>query len=107
MLKLVIIGSRADILPFRAMGAELLEADDTQKAIEILEELKLSGDSLMVMMTEQLVNTCREQIYDFRMKTSNMFLSIPSLKSKPGSRLEEIRTLVTRALGVDLLSDSK
>lgn len=107
MLKLVVVGSRGDILPFRAMGAELIVADDVKKAVEILDELKQSKDSLLVMMTEELAALCPEQIKDFRMKTSNMFLSIPSLNSIPGARLEEIRTLVTRSLGVDLLSQTK
>jgi vacuolar-type H+-ATPase subunit F/Vma7 len=106
MLKLIIIGKRADILPFRAVGAELVEINDDSKAGSAIESLKNSEVSLMVMMTEDLAELCQKEITEFRLKKTNMFLSIPSIKTTPGARLDEIRKLVTRALGVDLIGQS-
>ena len=107
MLKLAIIGRYADILPFRAIGAELIQVQDDSKAGVLLKNLKHSSEPYMVMMTEDLAGKCPEEIDDFRQNEMNIFLSIPSLTSTPGTRMEEIRTLVSRSLGVDLLGQKK
>ncbi|MCE5249667.1 hypothetical protein LLG96_05550 [bacterium] len=103
MPKVVVIGRRADILPFKALGSELVEIEDETKVAPVLSEIKRSPEPVMVMMTEDLAGKCSEAITDFRENAMNMLLPIPTLSVTPGARMEEVRSLVARALGVDLL----
>jgi vacuolar-type H+-ATPase subunit F/Vma7 len=103
MPKVFVIGRRADILPFKAVGAELMEAQDQRQASAALANFRQSTEPMLVMMTEDMVNTCADDIAEFRQNRMNILLPIPTINTEPGKRLEEIRSLVARALGVDLL----
>ena len=103
MPKVVVIGRRADILPFRAVGAELMEAQDGEQAGEALFEFRQSTEPVLVMMTEDLVDACGVGVAEFRQNRMNVLLPIPTIGTKPGGRLERMRQLVARAIGVDLL----
>ena len=102
MPKVFVIGRRADILPFRALGSELIEIEDEATVSAAFDRVQ-TDEPVMVMMTEDLVSRCPEKIAEFREKPMNMLLPIPSMTASPGIRLEEVRSLVARSLGVDLL----
>ena len=102
MPKVFVIGRRADILPFRALGSELIEIEDEATVSAAFDRVQ-ADEPVMVMITEDLVGRCPEKIAEFREKPMNMLLPIPSMTASPGIRLEEIRSLVARSLGVDLL----
>jgi len=102
MLKLYVIGPRADILPFKAIGAELIEIQNGS-VTNILEKLMQSTDQLLVMMTEELASSARAEIDTFRKKTNSIFLPIPSMSTHPGTRLKEVQQMIAKSLGVDLL----
>lgn len=103
MPKVVVIGRRADILPFRAVGAELMEVKDERQVGEALGAFRNSAEPVLVMMTEDLVKAGGSGLADFRENRMNVLLPIPTINTEPGKRLEQIRALVARALGVDLL----
>lgn len=106
MPKVFVIGRRADILPFRALGSELIEIPDQvgdDVTVGAAFDRVQTDEPVMVMITEDLVGRCPERIAEFREKPMNMLLPIPSMTASPGIRLEEVRSLVARSLGVDLL----
>jgi vacuolar-type H+-ATPase subunit F/Vma7 len=103
MPKVIVIGRRADILPFRALGSELIEIEDETKVSDAFENIKHYTEPVMVMITEDLVSRCSGEIAEFRENALNMVLPIPSMTATPGIRMQEIRALVARSLGVDLL----
>lgn len=103
MPKVVVIGRRADILPFRAVGAELMEVSDERQAASALGNFRQSTEPVLVMMTEDMVNASASGIAEFRQNGMNVLLPIPTINTEPGRRLEQIRALVARALGIDLL----
>ena len=103
MPKVFVIGRRADILPFKAVGADLMEAQDQRQAAAALGNFRQTTEPVLVMMTEDMVNACADDIAEFRQNRMNVLLPIPTINTEPGKRLEEIRSLVARALGVDLL----
>ena len=107
MLKIFLIGERADILPFKAIGAELMEVQEKTDVAAVLSGIGQSAEPVLVIMTEELSLKYRADVEKYREKSKNMFLSVPSVKTEPGKRLEEIRRLVTKALGVDLLGQKK
>ncbi len=103
MPKLIAIGNRADILPFRAVGAELIEVQDERQAGTALNGIRESEEPAVVMITEGMATAGAQEIEELRKSGKHVFLPIPTIHTKPGKRLEEIRSLVARALGVDLL----
>ena len=103
MPKVFVLGRRSDILPFRAVGAELLEIRDESQVGAALERFKNSTEPVILMMSEDLVNTCTHEIERFRENKMNILLPIPTINTEPGLRLAQIRALVARSLGVDLL----
>jgi len=103
MPRVIVIGQRADILPFKAAGAELMEVRDGAEAGAALDGFGESSEPILVMMTDDMVEKCGTDIAAFRQNRMNVLLPIPTINSAPGRRLEEIRSLIARALGVDLL----
>jgi len=103
MHRVIVIGRRADILPFKAGGAELVEVRDGAQAGAALAGYKDAAEAVLVFMTEDLADACKAEITAFRESGVSVFLPIPTINSVPGKRLEDIRSLVARALGVDLL----
>jgi vacuolar-type H+-ATPase subunit F/Vma7 len=103
MLKVFVLGRRSDILPFRAVGVELLEIRDEGQVAPALERFKGTTEPVMLMMTEDLVSSCIEEIALFRENKMNILLPIPTVTTEQGLRLAQIRAMVARALGVDLL----
>ncbi len=103
MPKVIVIGRRADILPFKAVGADLMEARDGVEAGVALSGLRESTEPCLVLLTEDIAGQCQGEIAKFRENRMNVFLPIPTISSVPGKRLEEMRALIARAIGVDLL----
>jgi len=103
MPRVIVIGRRADILPFKAAGAELVEVRDGAEAGDALGGFRESAEPVLVMMTEDVAGACGAEIAAFRQNRMNMLLPVPTINSAPGKRLEEMRSLIARALGVDLL----
>lgn len=104
MLKVVVIGRHSDILPFKAVGAELIEVETSNAAGNALMGFRHSTQPLMVLMTEDFASDCPDELITFRENKRNVFLAIPSLGGIQGIRLHEMRSFITRSLGVDLLS---
>jgi len=103
MPKVIVIGRRADILPFKAVGADLMEARDGAEAGVALGGLRESTEPSLVLLTEDIAGECTVEVAKFRENRMNVLLPIPTINSVPGKRLEDMRMLVARAIGVDLL----
>jgi len=103
MPKVIVIGRRADILPFKAVGAELMEVRDEAETGAALGGLRESVEPSLVLLTEDMAGRCAAEVAEFRENRMNVLLPIPTVNSAPGVRLEEMRALIARALGVDLL----
>ena len=103
MPKLYVVGRRDDILPFKALGAELVEVEDATAVKPVFDRIKKENEPAIVLITEDLVSHNKEIIAEFRSTPKNMLLPVPSMTGPGGIRLEEIRSVVARALGVDLL----
>lgn len=103
MSKVIAIGRRADILPFKAAGAELVEVEDAKGAAAAFDSIMEIADPSVVMVTEDFYGECGKEIDSFRERRNRAVLAIPSIGGTPGARMAAVRTIVARALGVDLL----
>ena len=107
MPKIMAIGHRADILPFKAAGVELLEVETSEDAAAAFDSIMGISEPCAVMVTEDLMEAVEEPMAAFRVEKARAVLVIPSMTAAPGARLASIRALVARALGVDLLGRAK
>jgi vacuolar-type H+-ATPase subunit F/Vma7 len=102
MLKLYVIGPRSEILPFKSIGAELVDSQ-TEPVQEMLKNLKGSTDQVLIMIAEELAAGLGAEIAALRQNPKVILLPIPSINTPPGTRLREIQKMIALSLGVDLL----
>ena len=102
MLKLYVIGPRAEILPFKSIGAELMDVQN-EPLPEILKRLRHTTEQIMVMITEELTVQAGAEIAALKQNPNIIFLPIPSINTIPGTRMKEIQKMIALSLGVDLL----
>ncbi len=103
MAKVVIVGSRAAILPFKAVGVELLPADTVDDARAELRKIAVGMDEGLVFIPEELAEACRAEMTEIRRKPGVAALALPSTTGPAGRQREHIRQLVRRSIGVDLM----
>lgn len=97
------IGRRSDMLPFKAAGVEIIEANDCEGAAEAFKELERLTTPCLVMIAEDLVSGCAEELSKFRGGRERSVVAIPTLGKEPGATFSYVRDLVARSIGVDLL----
>ncbi len=102
MLKLYVIGPRSEILPFRSIGAELIDVQN-ESISGILKKMRQTTDQILVMMTEELTSGVSADIAALRQNPNIIFLPIPSINTPPGTRMKEIQKMIALSIGVDLL----
>ena len=102
MLKLYVIGPRAEILPFKSIGAELKYVQD-EPAPDILRKLSHTQEQILVMITEELLVGAEAEVAAMRQNPNIIFLPIPSINTTPGTRMRQIQKKIALSLGVDLL----
>jgi vacuolar-type H+-ATPase subunit F/Vma7 len=102
MLKLYVIGPRAEILPFKSIGAELIDVQ-IEPVSEILKRLRQATEQILVMITEELTVNAGNEIAALKQNPNIIFLPIPSINTTPGTRMKEIQKMIALSLGVDLL----
>ena len=103
MPEVFVIGRRGDVLPFKAAGAEVIEAEDCEGAAAALAKLERLTAPCLVMIAEDLARGCADAVAKFRTGRERSVVSIPTLAAKPGAMLDKVRALVARSIGVDLL----
>ena len=106
MSKIFAIGRRSEILPFRAVGAALVEVEDAAGVAGAFQQVAREHEPCLVMIPEDLARACPSEVARFRAGKRRAVVAIPTLKSGRGGMLRQIRTLVARSLGVDLLGRS-
>ncbi|MDR1534924.1 MAG: hypothetical protein LBU64_07490 [Planctomycetota bacterium] len=103
MPKVKAVGKHAAILPFRAAGVELVDADDPEAAKSALREIRESGEETLVMIPEDMAGECAAEIALLRQGASFLVLNLPAFRGETGLQRERVRQLVARSLGVDLM----
>ena len=103
MHRVVVIGRRDHVLPFRAAGAEVIEAADAAAGRKAVAEVaKREGPGLLIL-TEDMADACASEVAAYRRAPERAVLVISSPGGAVGRRMEHVRHVVSHALGVDLL----
>lgn len=107
MPRVMAVGKRAEILPFRAVGVEVRGVASPEDARSALRELHESGEETLLLIPEDLAAECSGEIAQFRRGVATVVMTLPAASGERGAQRELVRQLVARSLGVDLMGRKK
>ncbi len=103
MYKIGIIGGRAEVLGFMALGFDVHEATEPGAAGEILTRLADSGEYAVIFLTAELALALRELLSRYKDVPLPAITVIPGHRGSDGESLARMREAVKRAVGADIL----
>ncbi len=107
MARMVVIGSEQFMLPFGALGFEMVEADSGTFP-EKLRDVAADGDIALVVVPESLVPEAESEVFhDLAFAPERVVLVVPDSPVPRRVGYEMVRSAVSRAAGVDLLSSTE
>ena len=108
MSNVYVIGEQNVILPFRGVGAVLLPVSDRPQILEALNRVKGDPEVGVVFMLEEAAEILgRDGLDLFREQYPGIVIAIPTRRGGGQQVFEEMRSLVARAIGVDLMGRSE
>ena len=112
--KMAIIGPRETILGFKALGLEPVYATESKKALENLYDLKgerveVEGESInkyaIIFIMEELARDITPEDYKkLSAEPLPAIIPLPSHLGTTGYGLQKLKTIVEKAVGMDILS---
>lgn len=103
MYKVAVIGKRADVLGFMALGFEVAEAADAAAAREALHRMAKTGAYAVIFITENYCPPLEEDMAKYADDVIPAILPIPSAGTDNGYGMKAITEAVERAVGADVL----
>ena len=95
-----VIGPSAFVTTFELAGVEGFEAENAEDVINIVHKLLEKKDFHLVILPEQFTNETKQLRETSKQRSlSPIFILIPDFSMDTGSRLEELRTLISSAIG--------
>ena len=107
MPKVIVIGKHAAILPFKSVGVEPVDVEDVDEARQALRSVRETGEETLVLIPEDLAVECANEIALLRQGVSAVVMTLPASSGEVGIQREQVRQLVARSLGVDLMGKKK
>ena len=99
--KLAIVGDGDSITVFKAAGVAAFPAESAEKARDILR--RIAKDFQVIFLTEELARSLGDFLKRFDEAPYPVVLSIPSKNGSTGYGIEQMKSAMERALGVDIL----
>lgn len=99
--KLAIVGDGDSIMVFKAAGVATFPAESEAKARDVLRSI--AKDYQIIFLTEELAKNLTEFLKRFDEQPYPVVLSIPSKNGSTGYGVEQLKSAMERALGVDIL----
>ncbi len=103
--KIAIIGDLTTVIAFRGLGLKVVVTEDPEDARAKVARLADEGVALM-LVTEPLIQGAPEIRQRYQREFLPAVLPIPSAQGSSGMALSELREMVRRAVGIDLLKDT-
>lgn len=103
-MKISVIGDHSTVTGFRLAGVnEGFEVDDDREAIPLLKELFKDKDSGLIIITEKIYAEIEDEIKRLSEKrVTPMVVAIPDSKGFFEERIDPIKELVRKAVGIDI-----
>jgi ATP synthase (F/14-kDa) subunit. len=97
------MGKHAAILPFKAVGVEIVDVKGVEEAQEKLCDLAGTEEETLVLIPEDIAVGCTAEIASIRKGSSIVVMTLPASSGNIGLQREQVRQLVARSIGVDLM----
>ena len=102
MYKIAVLGDRESVMGFKALGLEVITAEDSASARTILHEYAKDPDYAIIYITEQLAAEIQDEIDKYKERLTPAIILIPGKAGSLGIGMENISSSVERAIGADI-----
>lgn len=102
MYKIGVIGDRASVLGFRAVGLDVFPTDDADEARKTLKRLA-KEDFAIIYVTEQLYQYMKDEVDEYTDLRIPAIIPIPGRDGSLGIGMTSVKKSVERAVGADIL----
>ncbi|MGM9683480.1 MAG: V-type ATP synthase subunit F [Eubacteriales bacterium] len=103
MYKIGIIGERESVLGFMALGFSVHEAENAQRAGELLHSMAKSGEYAVIFIMENYAAELEDEIAHYKTAPLPAITVIPGSRGSTGYGIEGMRSAVERAVGADII----
>lgn len=103
MSKIVVIGEKADILPYQSIGVEIEPVNTIEETVNVLKKTVQDSSVGIILITENMAEQCLDTITEMRNKTARAITIIPTQQGSRHISTMELNKEVGRAVGMDIL----
>lgn len=104
--KIGIIGNRDLILPFKAFNFEVFPINNLEEGKEVIK--KVTQDNFAILfITEDWEEKLEEELLSLKAATLPAVISLPTHLGSTGYSLKELKKIIERAVGSDILFKDK
>ncbi|MBU0707546.1 V-type ATP synthase subunit F [Patescibacteria group bacterium] len=103
--KIAIIGSPSAILGFKALGVVAFPVASEEEGFQALEQIKDKAYAIL-LITEDWASKLSESLEEIKSQTLPAVTILPSQQGSQGLGDQELRKIVERAVGSDILSNN-
>lgn len=106
MYKVVILGEKADILPYQSIGVEIEPVNTVAETVSILNKTTADTSVGIILITENMAEQCLDVITRLRNKTAMAITIIPAQQGSRHTGVMELNKEIGGAVGMDILKDN-
>jgi len=99
---IAVIGDRDSVLLFKAVGLQVFDESDPEKASRLIHKLARE-DCRIIYLTEPLFLACEEAVSKYTTETFPAIIPIPDSHGTSGVAMAHIKANVEKAIGADIL----
>ena len=103
MYKIGIVGERDSVLGFMALGFSVHEAENAERAEQILRELVKSGEYAVIFLMEHYAMSMEAELAKYKDLPLPAITVIPGQSGGTGYGMASLKSAVERAVGADIL----
>lgn len=101
--KIAIIGDSESIKGFAAIGFEIIECENPEKANHILRSTVEADVYSIIYMTEEMFLACEKERKKHEEKTLPAIIPVPGLRGNTGIGTGRLSDFVEKAVGSDII----
>jgi len=102
--KVGVIGERACVIGFAALGLSVHPVETGQEALETFRRLARCDQYAIIFVTEAFVGALATEIAKYKDKADTAIIVIPGRAEPKGLGLNALKQAVERAVGIDILA---
>lgn len=102
MYKIAVLGDRESVMGFKALGLEVVSAENVTDARKTLHRMAHSGEYAIIYLTEQYAAELADEVAKYKDNPIPAIILIPGKAGSLGIGMQNITDSVERAVGADI-----